>query len=355
MSGYDGTFIVGAPRSGTTLLQSLVAAHSMYYSMPETSFFLSILPRLGITYNCPDAELSPGDIDTIRSEFRYMTGRNLPSLTLESDTIDVRAFFRKIMQAFNSDNKPRWVEKTTNHARSMMAIRRFFPQARFVHIIRDPVDSVASMKSIRPTSWSDCRITYISSYRESARVWASCVEAALRYPEPEKVFHMHYEDLLAEPEKQLRRLFEFLGAPYEDGILETYARQAENGSMMSRTIHGRRARRFQAYGRLTGTNGAIVYRTAACGSSSTIRRSLRAISDILMRGFACDQSPAWRRWPRTVLFISWPVAASSSRYVTSAGEVNNERGSGIYQDGGSFARGHRVSRFFEGRDSFFHA
>lgn len=227
MSGYDGTFIVGAPRSGTTLLQSLVAAHSMYYSMPETSFFLSILPRLGITYNCPDAELSPGDIDTIRSEFRYMTGRNLPSLTLESDTIDVRAFFRKIMQAFNSDNKPRWVEKTTNHARSMMAIRRFFPQARFVHIIRDPVDSVASMKSIRPTSWSDCRITYISSYRESARVWASCVEAALRYPEPEKVFHMHYEDLLAEPEKQLRRLFEFLEAPYEDSILETYARQAE--------------------------------------------------------------------------------------------------------------------------------
>lgn len=226
MSGYDGTFIVGAPRSGTTLLQSLIAAHSMYYSLPETSFFQSILPRLGITYNSPDAKLRPGDIDTIRSEFRYMTGRSLPSLPPESDIVDIRAFFRDMLQAFNNDNKPRWVEKTTNHARNMMAIRRFFPQARFVHIMRDPVDSVASMRSIRPTSWKDRRIAYISSYRESAQLWVSCVNAALRYPEPEKVFHLHYEDLLAEPEIQLRRLFEFLGAPYEDGILGTYTRQA---------------------------------------------------------------------------------------------------------------------------------
>lgn len=227
MNSYDGTFIVGAPRSGTTLLQSLIAAHSMYYSLPETSFFTSILPQLGIIYNNPHAKLRPEDIDAIRSNFRYMTGRSLPALPEESDTADVRTFFHIMLQAFNSDNKPRWVEKTTNHARSMMAIRRFFPCARFIHIIRDPVDSVASMRSIRPTSWRDRRIAYVGSYRESAQLWVRCVEAALRYPDPDKVLHLHYEDLLAEPEAQLRRLFMFLGVPYEDGILETYARQAE--------------------------------------------------------------------------------------------------------------------------------
>lgn len=39
-------FVVGVPRSGTTLLQSLLSAHSSTYSLPETHFFPTILPRL---------------------------------------------------------------------------------------------------------------------------------------------------------------------------------------------------------------------------------------------------------------------------------------------------------------------
>lgn len=227
-SDHGGIFIVGAPRSGTTLLQSMLSAHSAVYSAPETSFFSRIIPRLGSAYADPRQPISGDDIETIRADFEFMTGIDIGLRAAVAEGATVRSAFEGLMGLFNSEGKKIWVEKTTLHAKSMLAIRRFYPRARFLHVIRDPVDSVGSMMSLKPTSITDYRIGYISAYRSHADLWTACASAALQYPDQDNVSHIFYEDLLRDPEATLTRVCEFLGLGFEPAMLASFHRSAEN-------------------------------------------------------------------------------------------------------------------------------
>lgn len=221
-----GFFIVGAPRSGTTLLQSLISSHSEFFSPPETSFFLNVLPLLGVQYANPDFPVSAEGIRLVKQDFERMTG-----LTLDIDGtippgMPVKRVFEQLIAGFNKDNKPKWVEKTTNHARCMLAIRKFYPEAKFIHLIRDPVDSVASMASIKPTSIADFRITYVSSYYGFSRLWKKNVLSALRYPDQGNVLHIFYEDLVLKPRVVLEQVCAFLGVSFEESLMKTFHESA---------------------------------------------------------------------------------------------------------------------------------
>lgn len=226
MTDFRGAFIIGAPRSGTTLLQSLISSHSQFFSPPETSFFFNIIPLLGNQYAYPDCPIDENEIKIIKNDFQRMTGiaPNIDATVAPGTTI--KDAFENLLSAFNRDRKPRWIEKTTNHARCMLTIRRFYPQAKFVHLIRDPVDCVASMANIRPTSLSDFRISYISSYYEFARLWKKNVVSVLRYPDRENVLHIFYEDLVLRPRVTLGQICAFLGVPFEEHLMETFHESA---------------------------------------------------------------------------------------------------------------------------------
>jgi Sulfotransferase family len=221
-----GIFIVGAPRSGTTLLQSLISSHSEFFSPPETSFFLNMLPLLGVEHANPDFPISESGISLVRQDFERMTGMSLDIAETILPGMPVKRVFEQLIAGFNRENKPRWVEKTTNHARCMLAIRRFYPDAKFIHLIRDPVDSVASMASIKPTSIADFRITYVSSYYGFARLWKKNVLSALRYPDQENVLHIFYEDLVLKPKVILEQVCTFLEVAFEEPLMRTFHESA---------------------------------------------------------------------------------------------------------------------------------
>ena len=222
-----GIFIVGCPRSGTTLLQSILASHSMVFTAPETSFFSRIIPRLGIEYNDPDARVDSRCLKMVAADFRKMTGIVLPDSFMEEDTdTDIRSLFETLLRTFNTCDKPLWVEKTTLHARHLLAITRFYPEARIINLIRDPVACVASMSVIRPTSLSDFRIRYISSLHGFSALWDECVGTVLEYPRQDQVLHLHYETLVQRPQEMVTTICTFLGINYEEGMLETFHRSA---------------------------------------------------------------------------------------------------------------------------------
>jgi hypothetical protein len=131
------------------------------------------------------------------------------------------------MSSFNKHAKKRWIEKTTNHARAMLLIRQFYPEARFIHLIRDPVDSVGSMIRIRPTDLKDFRIRYVSPIFGFARVWQKCVNGALQYPCQENVLHVFYEDLVNRPVETLRKICEFADIKYTDELLDGFESESE--------------------------------------------------------------------------------------------------------------------------------
>lgn len=221
----SGIFIVGCPRSGTTLLQSILASHSEIFTAPETSFFSRIIPRLGIEYGDPGARIDRQCLETVAADFREMTGIELPAAFMKQDT-DIRSLFENLIGSFNPDNKPMWVEKTTLHARHLLAIARFYPEARIINLIRDPVACVGSMSVIRPTSLDDFRIRHISSLHGFAALWDECVGAVLEYPRQEQVLHLRYEAIVERPHDTVATICKFLGIAYEEEMLESFHKSA---------------------------------------------------------------------------------------------------------------------------------
>lgn len=227
MIDFHGAFIVGAPRSGTTLLQSLISSHSEFFSPPETSFFFNIIPLLGTQYSNPDCPIDDNIIEIIKNDFQRMTGIAPTIETAITPDTTIKDTFENLLSAFNRDRKPKWIEKTTNHARCMLTICRFYPQAKFIHLIRDPVDSVASMASLKPVSISDFRISYVSSYYGFARLWKKCVLSALQYPDQKNVLHIFYEDLVLKPRTVLEEVCDFLDVSFEESLMERFHKNAE--------------------------------------------------------------------------------------------------------------------------------
>ncbi|MGB5540794.1 MAG: sulfotransferase [Gammaproteobacteria bacterium] len=222
-----GIFIVGCPRSGTTLLQSMLASHSEIYSAPETSFFSRIIPRLGVEYSDPGTRIDRRCLDMVAADFREMTGIELPAAFMEQDTeTDIRSLFENLLASFNKDDKPLWVEKTTLHARHMLAITRFYPEARFINLIRDPVACVGSMSVIRPTSPADYRIRYLGSLHNFAKLWDSCVGAVLEFPHQEQVLHLRYETLVEQPRETVNTVCGFLGIAFQEAMLDSFHHSA---------------------------------------------------------------------------------------------------------------------------------
>lgn len=222
-----GLFLVGAPRSGTTLLQTILAHHEDLYSAPETSFFNRIVPELGVEFRNPEKRVTSVHLELIENDFRYMTGIPLSLKDKVSEGASILNVFEAMMMSFNKAGKKRWIEKTTNHARAMLLIRQFYPQARFIHLIRDPVDSVGSMIRIRPTDLRDFRIRYVSPIFGFARVWQKCVNGALRYPHQKNVLHVFYEDLVRRPADTLKIVCDFVDIRYTDDLLHGFEHEAD--------------------------------------------------------------------------------------------------------------------------------
>ncbi len=224
----SAVFIVGAPRSGTTLLQSIVCSHSYFYSLPETSFFSEILPILGVEYFNPNREIKKNAVKVIEENLQLMTGFKVDLCSKISDNMTIRDAFELLVQEFNHEKKKYWVEKTTNHARYMFAIHRFYPDAKFIHIIRDPVAAVGSMMSLRPTSVLDFRISYFPVCYNQSKLWNECVSAAFKYPYQAKVLHIFYENLVLYPYECVQKVCDFLKVPFEEKMLNSFHDSSKN-------------------------------------------------------------------------------------------------------------------------------
>lgn len=208
--------VVGAPRSGTTLLRLMLDAHPDLAIPPETSF-LAAVSALGQS----DGDLRARFLETITAyppgapnwqDFglaREALAEAVQALEPFTVADGLRAFYRLYAQRFD---KSRWGEKTPDYSLHVGTIAALLPEARFVHLIRDGRDVAAS--------W---RQQWFSPGHEPevlARAWADRVEAArnagsacAHYTE------VFYEDLVARPEPVLRRLCEFLELPWSNQLL----------------------------------------------------------------------------------------------------------------------------------------
>jgi len=210
--------IVGSPRSGTTLLRLMLDAHPDLALPPETGFLL--VPA------CPDAdsfvdalEAFPAgapnwpDFGIDARAFR----RELESLPAFDMASGFRQFYRSYARRFG---KQRWGDKTPSYSHHLVEIARLLPEARFVHLIRDGRDAAVSLRR----QW----FSPGSGIAEQARYWRDNVAAAIA--QSTQVAHyleLRFEDLVRDPEPQLRRVCDFIEIDFDAAMLRHHEHAAE--------------------------------------------------------------------------------------------------------------------------------
>ncbi len=206
-------FLVGCQRSGTTMLRLVLDSHSRISCGPETRF----LPDL-----------------------RRVVGRDWERLarfgfTREDWLRRIAEFFGGIHADYAAARgKTRWADKTPLYALSIDFVTEVFPDAQIVHVIRDGRDVVVSHRK-RFGYWSAVKcVVKWPRYIHTARAAARALPA-------DRYYELRYEDTVTDPEKAMRGLFEFLGEPWEEGILDYGDKQHDVAQKYTTEAERRRA------------------------------------------------------------------------------------------------------------------
>jgi len=215
-------FIVGCPRSGTTLLQQILNAHPEVAIAPETHFieyFWKRRKKYGELSEDSNYYSLIKDITTL-NEFVEMglSADNFFKIAWSSDRSYAILFQLLLKQFAIKQNATIVGEKTPNHVLHLSTLKDFFPSARFVHLVRDPRAVVNSWRSI---PWSS------GSTAGDARLWRGHILSALRSPYNIKssLFTLSYEQLVVASEENLRLLCDFLNLQFNPVMLNYFQKQ----------------------------------------------------------------------------------------------------------------------------------
>lgn len=238
-------FVGGVPRSGTTLVQSLLAAHDEVASWIESHFFDRLFrvvpglpsrallvrdpePRLLDFFQANDALWDDGDPirwTDCRPEWRYRAPL-VRSLWSDAAARCLVEIYDDLAVCLGCST---WVEKTPAHLRYVPFLERLLadddPDVRFVHVVRDGLETVASLYAASKY-WERAYEVDESVRRWNREVALSLARASLSNAAGARDVFVFYEDLTADPEAATRRLFEDVGLVWQPDVLERYGRAA---------------------------------------------------------------------------------------------------------------------------------
>ncbi|MBM0106340.1 sulfotransferase [Steroidobacter sp. S1-65] len=230
-------FIIGLPRSGTTLVEQVLACHSAVQAGGELTFvgeWSQFLQRI-----CPDAAPFPENLARMWSaDYRH-------AVTLLRDYYLSRAESRGLLRpgaVFFTDKMPfneMWLP--------LMCLA--FPNARIVRVVRHPLDVCVSMLSHELTHGFNCgyRIETIAQHLCAMFDLAQHYRRELDCEE----FTLRYEDLVRQPEQQVRQLLQYLELPFEPACLSFHEKRryaaTPSYAQVTEALHERSVFRHRHY------------------------------------------------------------------------------------------------------------
>jgi hypothetical protein len=213
----DPIFVIGNPRSGTTLLRFILSSHPRIHIPPETGF----LPFL---FDAPERELSLAEVEQILDR---LGGYNRDWKNVVDDA---RAFYDTLpcptlkwvldalyRQKVAPYGATRWGDKGPSYVAYVPAIAQIFPSAQFVHMIRDGRDTTLSAQR----KWGDSH-WYMDNYY-LLRNWVRNVnrgQEAGAMLGPERYLEIRYEDLVQRPSPVVKRICLFLNEQFDSAMMQ---------------------------------------------------------------------------------------------------------------------------------------
>lgn len=192
-------FIVGLPRSGSTLIEQILASHSQVEGTLELSTLGEIATSIG----------------------RFRRGRvEYPEAVRELTDRDLRAYGKQYIEAtsiFRSTGRPRFTDKLPNNFSHIGFAHLILPNATIINARRHPLDSILGSykqlfgKGQNFTYDMTELVMYYRQYHEIMRHWHQAL--------PGKVLDVHYEETVGDLESQVRRILAHCGLPFEESCL----------------------------------------------------------------------------------------------------------------------------------------
>lgn len=211
-------FVVGLPRSGTTLTEQIIAAHPKAGGVGELKRIGRM--ELGLSEGRGPARLFESLQEGGAERCRALAGRYVSLLK------------------FLAPGAKRVVDKMPHNFVAIGLITMLFPNARIVHCMRNPADNFISayqnlMNSHHSYSYApEDYARYYKEYLRLMRHWQSLI--------PDRILTLRYDELVAKPEEETRRLLEFIGLPWDSRCLrfhemgtmvKTFSRQQVRSAM----------------------------------------------------------------------------------------------------------------------------
>jgi protein-tyrosine sulfotransferase len=203
-SSFAPIVLGGCGRSGTTLLRMMLDSHRRICCGPESSLFRRraidprrLADRFGFAH------------DSVRAIYDAAASR--PAF--------IEAFAALCMQ---KAGKARWAEKTPRNIGRIADIFRCFPEARFVHVLRDGRDVACSLRTHPRHEVVDGKLVPTGVRKPiagCARRWVRDIEGSRRWWGDPRFMTVRYEDLVLEPQPALERLMAFIGEAWDEAML----------------------------------------------------------------------------------------------------------------------------------------
>jgi hypothetical protein len=238
-------FIVGCPRSGTTLLQRLLDCHSQIAITPETHWIARWFydkSGKGIT---PDGRVSKKLLRKLYAHPRFAELEVSPTKSHfrvpGEGRVTYASFVSSLFDLYGQQRgKPLVGDKTPGYAREVRTLHALWPAAKFVHLVRDGRDVALSVLNWeRAKNWGpDDGAARFRTWAEDplgtvALWWEWHVRLAREVGNelgPALYHEVRYEALVESPEGQCRSLCAFLGVPYDDAVLRGYEERARENA-----------------------------------------------------------------------------------------------------------------------------
>ena len=195
---FTPIFIVGMPRSGSTLIEQILASHSQVQSTDE----LPYMERIGL-----ELEMNHGYVNSL--------------IQITNDKIQtlVDQYTSQIKQ-YLTEFPPMVIDKNPNNFLHIGLIKTLFPQAKIINVIRDPLDNALSVYKQYFSNGHD----YSYSLEGISFYWQGYVALMKHWDKlyPEQIFHISYESLVANSEAEIRNILEYCGLDFESECLTFY-------------------------------------------------------------------------------------------------------------------------------------
>lgn len=211
-------FVVGSPRSGSTMLARMISSHSLIYGRPEPHL-ITPLAHLGYFANVDKA---PYD-HVLAAESTKEFVADLPGG--EQDYVDAcRAYTDTLYLRMlaTRPNKRYFMDKTPAYALVLDFLARVYPNARYVVLTRHPLAVFSSFAE----SFFDSDYQAAHDYNPITERYVPAIARFLRERKA-PIYHVVYEKLVADPEPVLKEIFEFLGVPHEPAAVDYGQHQHE--------------------------------------------------------------------------------------------------------------------------------